>query len=1148
MSFRLKTVLGIALIEGVLLMLLVYTSINYLKEANDTEVERRAFVIGELFAAATKDAVISSDISTLQELSRELIAKTGVQQVKVYDRSSLLYQSGIDSDTLSSTQVAAPADKNQGKVLNVSAEITEAGYQFGRVELSIKSSGFGTFINDARQHILSIAALEMLLVALFSWLLGIYLTRNLSALKAAANRILAGEKGVTVPVNNHDEIGQVTRVFNEMVQTVDANQTALENANTQLTTILETAVDGFIIIDTHGVIVEANQALLTLFGYQASELIGKRVASLTPSVNRPQYEQNLQQFISSSRQRLSVRPQEVTAQTQLGAQFPIHLSISKMVVNGQTSLLGLIKDLTEIKKSEQAAQRTESILLATLEASEDALVTIDISGSIEQFNDAACSLFGYTERQAKGQLMGDLLFAGQDRNNFNQGLQEFRLTGDAPGIGRQMTLVAKTSADLSLPVELKMVPVQLGDEVLLTAYIHDISSRIAYEQQLTQAKEQAEAGSQAKSRFLATMSHEIRSPLNAVLGSVDLMLESQLNHEQRIYANTAKEAGTALLSTINDILDFSKIEAGQMSLQMQRFSPADVVAQVLQILAPKAQIKQVQLASFINRNVPDNLVGDQQKLRQVLHNLVDNAIKFSDSGCITVEMWIPDGHVDECELHCAVTDQGIGISQAAQSKLFKEFSQVHDTHSTNYAGTGLGLAICNELVNIMQGSIQLSSQLGHGACFRFSVKMQRSDTDPYVLHSLPAHCRVLLIHPNDTYSQLVRKQYNQYGVQTQISSSIDVVRQGLQVRGRFNLVLIDDSYLAELDRASVQILKRDFLHDDGLLAVMLSALASQEIENLKAIHVEQFVTKPLSREMLLGLLSGDSSSTTTTKDDVEVEPLATVINARLLLAEDSPSNQLVAGAMLTKMGYEVEFANNGIEAVQMAADSHYDLILMDMRMPRMDGLQAAEQILLAAPNQVIIAMTANVQQEDMDQCFNVGMKDFVAKPVNRTQLLATVKKWLEIRPEPIANQDNADSLAEAAKIEVSPSATQDNTQAVMMENKQNLIDEQVIAELESVLGAESLQQMLQVFLKETEQRLDDIQRLSDEDNHSAIADEAHTLKSSAGSFGAQALFEAAKQLEHLAQSSDVKVITAEVAKTLALGAQTCAQLKQRITS
>lgn len=306
---------------------------------------------------------------------------------------------------------------------------------------------------------------------------------------------------MTVPVNNHDEIGQVTRVFNEMVQTVDANQTALENANTQLTTILETAVDGFIIIDTHGIIVEANQALLTLFGYQASELIGKRVASLTPSVNRPQYEQNLQQFISSSRQRLSVRPQEVTAQTQLGAQFPIHLSISKMVVNGQTSLLGLIKDLTEIKKSEQAAQRTESILLATLEASEDALVTIDISGSIEQFNDAACSLFGYTERQAKGQLMGDLLFAGQDRNNFNQGLQEFRLTGDAPGIGRQMTLVAKTSADLSLPVELKMVPVQLGDEVLLTAYIHDISSRIAYEHQLTQAKEQAEAGSQAKSRF-----------------------------------------------------------------------------------------------------------------------------------------------------------------------------------------------------------------------------------------------------------------------------------------------------------------------------------------------------------------------------------------------------------------------------------------------------------------------------------------------------------------------------------------------------------------------------------------------------------------------------------------------------------------------
>ncbi|WP_394200897.1 PAS domain S-box protein [Shewanella waksmanii] len=1141
MSFRLKTVLGIALIEGALLMLLVYTSINYLKQANETEVERRAHVIGELFAVATKDAVISSDISTLQELSQELIDKTGVQQVKVYDRHNLLYQSNTPKQNLTETT----EDKLQDRVLHVSAQVSEGDYHFGRVELTLTSSGFGAFIDDARQHILSIAALEMGLVALFSWLLGMYLTRNLRTLKKAANRILAGEKGVTVPVHNRDEIGQVAHVFNEMVQTVDANQTALENANIQLTTILGTAIDGFVIINTDGVITEANQALLQRFGYQESELIGKRASMLTPSVSRLESEHSLQQFIASSRQRLSVKPQEVIAQTKRGAQFPIQLTISKMVINGQTCLLGLVKDLTEVKKSEQAAQRVESILLATLEASHDALITIDITGKIEQFNDAASMLFGYAPKKAIGELMGDLLFCDGVRAEFNQGLQEYRLTGDGPAIKKNVMLTAKRSNGSTLPIELRMVPVQLGDEVLLTAYLHDVSSRIEYQQQLTTAKELAEAGSLAKSRFLATMSHEIRSPLNAVLGSVDLMLESSLNQEQRIYANTAKEAGTALLSTINDILDFSKIEAGQMSLQVQAFSPADVVAQVLQILAPKAHIKAVQLGSFINRNVPDSLVGDQQKLRQVLHNLVDNAIKFSDSGCISVEMWIPDSHVEECELFCSVTDQGIGVSQAAQSKLFKEFSQVHDTHSTNYAGTGLGLAICNELVSLMGGEITLTSQLGHGACFRFNVAMRRNPDTTNIPYQVPAHCRVLLVHPNETYSQLVRKQYNQYGVQTQLISSLKEVVEGDLIRGRFNLILIDDSCLVDLSSQAVELLKRDFLFDDGLLAVMLSALASQQIEHLKAIEVAQFVNKPLSREILLGLLSAEGPLATANNESLEKVLTPSDQGVRLLLAEDSPSNQIVAGAMLTKMGYEVDYANNGIEAVEMAAQRPYGLILMDMRMPRMDGLQAAQQILLTQPQSVIIAMTANVQQEDKDQCFDAGMKDFVAKPVNRIQMLTTVQKWLAMDATPELDEADSDSEPKAARLESIQDVNRETEQAKSMTENQDLIDGQVISELESVLGADSLHEMMTVFIAETEQRLLDIKNLMTTEDNRAIADEAHTLKSSAGSFGALPLFESAKQLEHMAQSTAVAQMQSQIEHTLTLGVKTCKQLKQK---
>lgn len=719
----------------------------------------------------------------------------------------------------------------------------------------------------------------------------------------------------------------------------------------------------------------------------------------------------------------------------------------------------------------------------------------------------------------------------------------------------------------NFPVEMKMIPVQLGDEILLTAFLHDVSERMQYETELKQAKEQAEIGSKAKSRFLATMSHEIRSPLNAVLGGVELMLDSKLNKDQRIYAHTAKEAGTALLSTINDILDFSKIEAGQMVLENMSFSPAKMVAQVMQILAPKANEKGVNLATFINRNVPDLVKGDAQRLRQVLHNLVDNAIKFSSGGCVSVEMWIPDSHHQEVQLHCAVTDEGIGISLPAQKKLFQEFSQVHDQHNTNYKGTGLGLAICSELIIMMGGEIELSSRLGHGSCFRFDVRLQLEEQRGNYLTHIPAHARVLLVHPDKTFSHLVRKQYSQYGVQTVNVSQLTDIFKIDEVKGRFNLILIDDTSLSQLSLNLSNQFKRDFLFKDGLIAALMSGLSPEMPVVMADLGLEQVINKPLSREMLLGLLSGESQDEFDTKKIETLLPELTLRNKRLLLAEDSPSNRVIAGAMLAKSGFEVEFAHNGKEAVKMSAEHNYGLILMDMRMPEMDGVEATREILLAQPDTVILAMTANVSKEDVESCLDAGMKDFVAKPVNQVELVKAINKWLPSSDvvdlqskHTLAKGKNSHKPCEATVQELSlikestiddiMNAKTDGPNVIDNEAvlSDRLFDELVLSELVDALGQESMEGMFSVYLQETHERLEKLELLRLSMNFNEIDDQAHTLKSSSGSFGAQALYEVAKCLEKSARDKDKQEVESYMLEVQEIGEQTIKAFRERFAA
>jgi PAS domain S-box-containing protein len=1155
LSFRLKTILGIAIIEGVLLLLLVYTSVSYLKKSNQTEVEKRAQLTVSLFSVVAKDALVDVNKPKLTLLVTELSQQQEIAYVYIYKGDDLIVAMHKEDDTAVWGGNELTSSNKNDHIFNIEMPIINQKSDVGSVKIGFDRSGFDALLLQASTRFFSIAALEMLLVALFSWLLGTYLTRNLSLLQNASKLILDGQTGVQIPVSGQDEIAQTTIAFNLMVRNVDARTHALTGANIRLNTILESAADGFIVISPDGVISEANKSVTNLFGYTKEELVGQNVAKLMPMNERPMRDGYMKRYLEGESAKIIGVGQELKVEHKDGRQFPVELSISKMIIDEEVLYLGFLKNLTEIKLNQEAAARTQSILLATLEASQDALITIDITGSIVEFNTAAVKLFGFSRDEVIGKHLEELIIPKAFQQAHKKGMEHFRQTGQGAVLHQRVEVPAHNKAGEEFPIELRVIPIQLGDDTLFTAFLRDISEQKSKEEELRLAKEQAEAGSKAKSRFLATMSHEIRSPLNAVLGSVELLLHSTLLKEQRVYATMAKEAGDALLNTINDILDFSKIEAGQMVLESHEFEPDKLVAQVLQILESKALDKGVHLASFINRNVPQLLVGDPQRLRQVIHNLVDNAIKFSNSGCITVEMWIPDSHKERVELCCAITDQGIGISEEAQDKLFAEFSQVHDTHTTNYNGTGLGLAISAELVRMMDGTISVESELGTGSRFNVMVTLNESSETSSHYVRLPEHARVLIIHPNEQLCKLVKKQYVQYGVETTYIHDVAEVYKHAEIRGRFDLILIDDSCMMTVDAKLLKVLNQEFLLPQGILAALSTGVNAQISQVLNDIGIEQVVNKPLSRAMLLNLISG-----ATQESNIEIESQDITVfptNSKILLAEDSPANQMVAGTMLTKQGAELAYANNGIEAVEMALADDYDIILMDIRMPEMDGLEATNKILQHKPQQIILAMTANVFKEELAACTQAGMLDFIGKPVNSKVLIQTVAQWLNnaklrhntVNPLPKITQTLDLQLAPDMEVKSHPNIDlqiplQKPIKVALLDHSQTpIIDINVINSLIEVIGEPSLKKMLDVLCQETQMRIDILNNIDANDDFSKIEDEAHTLKSSSGSFGVTRLYEVAKVLEAAARLKQ-QPINPLIEQTINIAEQSIAAIKQ----
>jgi two-component system sensor histidine kinase/response regulator len=888
--------------------------------------------------------------------------------------------------------------------------------------------------------------------------------------------------------------------------------------------------------------IEANESFMRFTGYSREEVIGHSAAELNLWVKPDEFKRWMDALQRDGR----VFNQEWSSRMKSG-EVRIGLASAEVInIGGEPCRIVVITDITERKKAEETLRFSD----AAFKSIHECVFAVDNEDNVTYWNSMSEQVFGVKASEALGKSLNSII---QPVEQYRGHIQEFQEKLKEQGFNRgemlyntlhtkvwvDMTVRAiekdgtqygyvMTASDIS---ERKRMEQELGayrthlEEIVnkRTAELSAVNQKLEGELEerkrialeLVKARDAAEGANRTKGDFLARMSHEIRTPIHGVIGTLNLLLDSDLKEEQRQYAKMARASAESLLSIITDILDFSKIEAGQLALEEMDFDLQATVEDALQPMALAAHKKGLELACRVAPDVPQTLVGDANRLRQVLINLLGNGVKFTEHGEVSASISLETITDDQVELHFVVSDTGMGISKDKQELLFSPFVQ---GNGSKYGGTGLGLAICRQLVKMMEGRIWVESEPGKGSLFRFTAKFKKS-TAPARSAPVPEALErfkgtpVLVVDDNATSRLILTEILNSWGLAStgveNVSDTLDALAKIKEASNGAPLILIDMT----MPVSNGLNLARKIGEDPDLKKRIIMMLPcdniSDDFSRCQEAGIPVHLVKPIRKrefqDAVIGVLNAGAENAWKAAYATPME--IPQLKLKILVAEDNPTSQIIARKTLEKMGCSVQIAGNGVEATRMAQQGDFDLVLMDFEMPEMNGLEATS-VIRQKEKQTrrhlpIVAMTAYAMKQDRDKCLAAGMDGYLTKPVSPENLYNAIKGLPQFQMKAAAEQPAVD----------------------------------LDAALRTVGGDKAiLKEVLQVFLEEDSPRLlKNIREGIERQDAKVVKAEAHGMKGASSAMGGKSVAATAARLETAALNGDMAAAWAildEIAKEL----------------
>lgn len=969
-----------------------------------------------------------------------------------------------------------------------------------------------------------------------------YFTKPITNLMKGTKEIAKGNLDHYIAINSNDEIGMLANSFNEMTQELKNSMTsrdilsneiaertqvelALRNSEENYRLLVKHAPAGIAELElkTHRFL-SLNDVICEYCGYKKSKLLSMKFTDLLTDESRQAF---LERMSRMTEGRSSPYPAEYNIKGNNNKILYVVINTRHIYdKRGKPSRLMLVvHDISDIKQAEQKLRKSEEKYRNILENMEDGYVELDLEGNFTFVNSATCKFFGYEKKEMLGMNYSHFM----DEDNAKQLFKLFDnvyKTG-IPSRRIWFEIARKDGKKGYLELSVVLMKDQEGKIIGFREFSRDISEKMRADE-LQQAKAAAEAANEAKSEFLAKMSHEIRTPLNGIIGMTELVMDTELNENQKSLLSTLNTEANSLLDLINDILDFSKIESGKLELEVVSFDLRALVEGIAKGAAMRAEKKGLELLFFLSSKIPPIVEGDPGRLRQILVNLLDNAIKFTQKGEIHLLADLASAGTGQIEVSFQIKDTGIGISTEEIDKIFESFTQADSSTTRKYGGSGLGTTISKQLVELMGGDISVESEEGKGTTFRFSVSFKESTEGVHIpkteYHGL-AGLTVLVIEDNETNKFILSEYLKSWGCHCVEASgrteALDVI-QGSSDSGTAIDLIITDINMPSCNgfELAEEIKTRDGFDKIPIIA-LTSATEKGDSDLCIDIGINGYFSKPVRKNELNNVVRS-VLGLTKEREPAHIQPVVTrqTMEAhqektiKVLLVEDYQTNQEVAMRHLLGAGFQVDLAQNGLQAVELFKKGLYDVVLMDIQMPVMDGYEATEKIRRMENEKYsqnpgnktpIIAMTAHALKSDEEKCMSIGMNDFITKPLRKKDLTTIVNKWA-VRADTSGKRGFTESIVTGN----SADKRQNITNGRISEKNLPFVYEEAVKEFDG--DKVFLDNLLKGFLENLEVQIVNIRAAINHGDFTKIWKEAHKIKGGAANLTAKQLAQVAHDL------------------------------------